>query len=164
MAVNVYMVFFFSANPRRFLDYWWAYCIICYGVPLIPALWLLLLRSEDGGRVYGDATVSRQIWPRNLPFIGNGVNLTILKIWCWIASDWKTLRILTYYLPIWVCIVLSICIYFAVGCYVFRLRNNLRNLSLSNPSHDAPARERESGEKVSLSLSCVTRPLPHDMV
>lgn len=76
------------------------------------------------------------------------MNLITPKIWCWIASDWKSLRILTYYLPIWVCIGLSIFIYFAVGCYVFRLRNNLRNLSLSNPSHDTAARERDSGEKV----------------
>lgn len=75
--------------------------------------------------------------------------LTVFKIWCWIDSDWKNLRILTYYLPIWICIALSICIYFAVGFYVFRQRNQLRNLSLSNPSHDATAGQRNSGEKVS---------------
>ncbi|RYP08633.1 hypothetical protein DL764_001761 [Monosporascus ibericus] len=124
MAVNVSMVFFFSANPKRFLDYWWAYWIVCYGVPLIPAVWLLLLRDGDNKRAYGNAT-----------------------IWCWIDSDWRSLRIFTYYVPIWVCIVLSSCIYVAVGCYVFKQRNQLRNLSLSNPAREPPAGQRDSGEK-----------------
>ncbi|RWA03948.1 hypothetical protein EKO27_g11157 [Xylaria grammica] len=78
MAVNVYMVFFFSANPNNFLRYWYAYFIVCYGIPFIPALWLLLVRDGNGDNVYGDAT-----------------------IWCWIDRDWSDLRIYTYYLPIW---------------------------------------------------------------
>ncbi|KAI1866464.1 hypothetical protein JX265_007765 [Neoarthrinium moseri] len=56
MAVNVYMVFFFAANPKSFLCYWWAYVIVCYGIPLIPSLWLLLVHDEQDGSVYGDAT------------------------------------------------------------------------------------------------------------
>ncbi|KAI0593261.1 hypothetical protein F4775DRAFT_520874 [Biscogniauxia sp. FL1348] len=123
MAVNVYMVFFFSANPKSFLRYWWAYFCVCYGIPFIPALWLLVVRGSDGQNVYGDAT-----------------------IWCWIDGDWSDLRIYTYYLPIWVCIVLSTCIYIAVGYHVFQRRNRLRNLSLSNPDrHQNTA--RDSGEK-----------------
>ncbi|KAI0486413.1 hypothetical protein F4859DRAFT_511401 [Xylaria cf. heliscus] len=123
MAVNVYMVFFFSANPNNFLRYWYAYFIVCYGIPFIPALWLLLVRDGSGDTVYGDAT-----------------------IWCWIDRDWSDLRIYTYYLPIWVCIVLSSFIYVAVGYYVFKQRNQLRNLSLSNPTCDPPE-TRDSGEK-----------------
>ncbi|TRX97693.1 hypothetical protein FHL15_001448 [Xylaria flabelliformis] len=123
MAVNVYMVFFFSANPNNFLRYWYAYFVVCYGIPFIPALWLLLVRDGPSDTVYGDAT-----------------------IWCWIDRDWSDLRIYTYYLPIWVCIVLSSFIYVAVGYYVFKQRNQLRNLSLSNPTHDPPE-TRDSGEK-----------------
>lgn len=58
MAVNVYMVFFFAANPKNFLNYWWAYFFVCYGIPFIPAMWLLLARGDDKGQVYGNATVS----------------------------------------------------------------------------------------------------------
>ena len=58
MAINVYLVFFFSANPKSFLQYWWAYCLMCYGIPFIPAIWLLLLQDERGP-VYGNATVSQ---------------------------------------------------------------------------------------------------------
>lgn len=57
MAVNVYMVFFFAANPNSFLGYWWAYFCICYGIPFIPAVWLLVARGEDRTQVYGNATV-----------------------------------------------------------------------------------------------------------
>ncbi|KAH9897452.1 hypothetical protein F4778DRAFT_793549 [Xylariomycetidae sp. FL2044] len=113
MAVNVYLVFFFSANPNSFLRYWWAYFLVCYGVPFAPSLWLLLNRGDDGQNVYGDAT-----------------------IWCWIDQDSSNLRIYTYYLPIWVCIALSTVIYVAVGYYVFQQRNQLRNLSLSNPRRE----------------------------
>ncbi|KAI1152184.1 hypothetical protein F4825DRAFT_462059 [Nemania diffusa] len=122
MAVNVYMVFFFSANPNSFLRYWYAYFIVCYGVPFVPALWLLLVRDVNG-RVYGNAT-----------------------IWCWIDKEWSDLRIYTYYVPIWVCIALSSFIYIAVGYYVFNQRNQLRNLSLSNPTREQPE-ARDSGEK-----------------
>ncbi|KAI1356300.1 hypothetical protein F5Y01DRAFT_309713 [Xylaria sp. FL0043] len=131
MAVNVYMVFFFAANPNNFLRYWYAYFIVCYGIPFIPALWLLLVRDRTGGNVYGDAT-----------------------IWCWIDRDWSDLRIYTYYLPIWVCIVLSAFIYVAVGYYVFQQRNQLRNLSLSNPRHDSPD-TRSSAEKDLFSNAAV---------
>ena len=144
MAVNVFMVFFFGANPKR-LSYWWAYCLVCYGVPMIPALWLLLHRADDGGRVYGNATVSIRTKPCDLRLSGSN---DVFKIWCWIDKDWRNLRIYTYYLPIWVCIAMSLCIYIAVGYYVFRQRNQLRNLSLSNPSRDTAAGPRDSGEKV----------------
>ncbi|KAI0385726.1 hypothetical protein F5Y04DRAFT_291177 [Hypomontagnella monticulosa] len=123
MAINVFMVFFFSANPKSFLRYWWAYCIVCYGIPTIPAIWLLFIHGDDGQGTYGDAT-----------------------IWCWIDKDWTNLRIFTYYLPIWCCCLLSACIYAAVGYHVFKQRNQLRNLSLSNPTQDSPT-TRDSGEK-----------------
>ncbi|KAI1435367.1 hypothetical protein GGR50DRAFT_694229 [Xylaria sp. CBS 124048] len=123
MAVNVYLVFFFSANPNNFLRYWYTYFIVCYGIPFIPALWLLVARDGAGKSVYGDAT-----------------------IWCWIGKGWSDLRIYTYYLPIWVCIILTSLIYIGVGYYVFKQRNQLRNLSVSSPRRDPPG-TRDSGEK-----------------
>ncbi|KAI1333207.1 hypothetical protein F5Y16DRAFT_407154 [Xylariaceae sp. FL0255] len=123
MAVNVFMVFFFSASPQSFLKYWYAYFLVCYGLPFIPALWLLIARNGDGSKVYGNAT-----------------------IWCWIDSKQSGLRIYTYYLPVWVCIALSTVVYISVGYYVFQQRNQLRNMSLSNPPCD-PQGTRDSGEK-----------------
>ncbi|KAI1259312.1 hypothetical protein F5Y18DRAFT_443603 [Xylariaceae sp. FL1019] len=140
MAVNVYMVFFFSANPQSFLQYWYIYVLVCYGVPFIPALWLLIIRDTAGHNVYGNAT-----------------------IWCWIDTEWKDLRIYTYYLPIWVCIALSTVIYFAVGYYVFKQRNQLRNISLTNPSRDA-AGNRDSGEKNLFTNAAVMGTIHHEVV
>ncbi|KAH6648623.1 hypothetical protein BKA67DRAFT_538645 [Truncatella angustata] len=104
MAVNVYMVFFFAVNPQSFLRYWWAYFIVCYGIPAIPSVCLLLIKETGIGPVYGNAT-----------------------IWCWIDTEWSGLRIWTYYLPIW--------------------RNQLRNLSLSDPHNRDRAGTRDSAEK-----------------
>ncbi|KAI0160239.1 hypothetical protein GGR57DRAFT_412839 [Xylariaceae sp. FL1272] len=140
MAVNVYMVFFFSANPQSFLRYWYCYFVVCYGVPFIPALWLLVVRDTAGHNVYGNAT-----------------------IWCWIDTEWKDLRIYTYYLPIWVCIALSTVIYFAVGYHVFKQRNELRNISLTNPSRDA-AGTRDSGEKNLFTNAAVMGTIHHEVV
>ncbi|KAF3762689.1 hypothetical protein M406DRAFT_341858 [Cryphonectria parasitica EP155] len=126
MAINVYMVFFMSCNPTTFRHYLWLYCIICYGLPAIPAFIFLFVRMPKG-LIYGDAV-----------------------LWCWIASQWNALRIYSYYLPIWICSVLSAVIYFAVGYHVFHQRNQLRNLSLSNQGKDAMREDsdlRDSAEK-----------------
>ncbi|KAB5551035.1 hypothetical protein GE09DRAFT_1222845 [Coniochaeta sp. 2T2.1] len=125
MAVNVWMVFFLAANPTSFRQYLWIYCLVCYGAPALPAVTLLLIRGDPRGPVYSNAT-----------------------LWCWIADSWNSLRIFTYYLPIWVCILLSTIIYFAVGYQVFHQRNQLRNLTLSNPAKDASCSDvRDSGER-----------------
>jgi hypothetical protein len=58
MAVNVYMVFFLAANPVSFRKYLWVYCIVCFGVPALPAIVLLVLRPRKNGPIYGNATVS----------------------------------------------------------------------------------------------------------
>lgn len=73
------------------------------------------------------------------------------QLWCWINSQWNALRIYSYYLPIWVCSVLSAVIYFAVGYHVFHQRNQLRNLSLSTQGKDLTGDStdvRDSAEKV----------------
>jgi hypothetical protein len=73
-----------------------------------------------------------------------------LQLWCWINDKYNQLRIFTYYLPIWTCIVLSAVIYGAVGYHVFRGRNQLRNLTLSNQARDVYAGALDSTEKVYL--------------
>ncbi|KAL6818476.1 putative G-protein coupled receptor protein [Trichoderma sp. SZMC 28013] len=107
MAINVFLVFYFHTNPDSFRKRWWIYCLICYGGPFVIALTLLLLRSPRG-RVYGGAT-----------------------IWCWVDKQWDFIRIYTYYMLIWICIVGSLLCYFLVGWHVFRMRNRLRSFSTS---------------------------------
>ncbi|AEO70653.1 uncharacterized protein THITE_2036222, partial [Thermothielavioides terrestris NRRL 8126] len=132
MAVNVYMVFFMSYPPNDLHKHLWLYCLICFGIPAIPAL-ICLFYAPNGQRIYGNAT-----------------------LWCWISDSYSQLRIFTYYLPIWACISLSAVIYVAVGYHVFRQRNQLRNLTLSNQAKDVYGTELSNAiEKV------CQRPLQH---
>ncbi|KAK5987951.1 hypothetical protein PT974_12087 [Cladobotryum mycophilum] len=108
MAINVLLVFYFHTSPDSFRKRWWIYCLICYGGPFVIALSLLLVRNPEHGLVYGGAT-----------------------IWCWVDREWDFIRIYTYYMLIWICIVGSILCYFLVGYHVFRTRNRLRSFSTS---------------------------------
>ncbi|EGO52009.1 hypothetical protein NEUTE1DRAFT_89881 [Neurospora tetrasperma FGSC 2508] len=130
MAINVFLVFFFALNPNAFRDYLWLYCLVCYGLPSVPAI-VLLAHSPATTRYYGNAT-----------------------LWCWIADTWNPLRIYTYYLPIWTCIFLSGLVYLAVGYQVFHQRNQLRNLTFSNQGKNYSGSEHiELGEKHSYGIS-----------
>jgi len=59
MAVNVYLVFFFNASPSTFRRYLWIYAIVCFGLPMVPAI--VCLVADNGESIYGDATVCPQI-------------------------------------------------------------------------------------------------------
>ncbi|KAK4044351.1 hypothetical protein C8A01DRAFT_31404 [Parachaetomium inaequale] len=132
MAVNVYMVFFMSYPPNNFHNHLWLYCLICFGIPALPAF-ICLLYAPNGKRIYGNAT-----------------------LWCWIDDSYNPLRIFTYYLPIWMCILLSTVIYVAVGYHVFHQRNQLRNLTLSNQARDIYDVELRDSEKEQHSYGTVT--------
>ncbi|OLN93208.1 Cyclic AMP receptor-like protein A 2 [Colletotrichum chlorophyti] len=130
MAVNVFLVFFANANPAAFRRYLWVYCLVCFGIPSIPAFLGLFLRPDGpNDYIYGDAT-----------------------LWCWINSKYSKLRIYTYYLPVWCCIFGSTIIYSAVGYHVFHHRNQLHNLTFSgqrkmnSKGHSYPG-GRDSTEK-----------------
>ncbi|KAK3395378.1 hypothetical protein B0T20DRAFT_33008 [Sordaria brevicollis] len=133
MAVNVFLVFFFALNPNAFRDYLWMYCLVCYGLPAIPAI-VLLAHSPSSTHYYGNAT-----------------------LWCWIADTWNPLRIYTYYLPIWTCIFISGLVYLAVGYQVFHQRNQLRNLTFSNQGKNCSGSDHrehiELGEKHTYGIS-----------
>jgi hypothetical protein len=56
MAINVYLVFFRRYDASRLKKLYWIYGLVCYGLPFIPAMVCLLLKSRKG-KIYGDATV-----------------------------------------------------------------------------------------------------------
>ncbi|KAH7275186.1 hypothetical protein FSOLCH5_006075 [Fusarium solani] len=130
MAFNVFLVFFFRTSPDAFRRWWWLYCLICYGGPFIIALSLLLVRSPGRGLVYGQAT-----------------------IWCWVNQDWENIRIYTYYMLIWVCIVGSLIFYFMVGYHVFHSRNQLKSFSASK-SREAGVYEQPRVDFLSVPQDC----------
>jgi len=58
MACNVYLTFFhkFNADQLRALE--WKYFLVCYGLPLVPAIVYLPIATQARGKIYGPATVS----------------------------------------------------------------------------------------------------------
>lgn len=78
MAVNVYLTFYwkFDARSLRRLEKY--YIMLCYGVPFVPAFVFIWTKSAEKGRMYGNAA-----------------------LWCWISGEWDTLRIYTFYGPVW---------------------------------------------------------------
>ncbi|KAL2161710.1 hypothetical protein VTH06DRAFT_8272 [Thermothelomyces fergusii] len=132
MAVNVFMVFFMAYPPNNLHKNLWIYCVICFGIPALPALICLVYRP-NGERIYGDATM-----------------------WCWINDKHNSLRIFTYYLPIWTCILLSSLIYVAVGYHVFHQRNQLRNLTLTDQAMDISGTELRESEKEQHNYGMIT--------
>ncbi|TVY34073.1 Cyclic AMP receptor-like protein A [Lachnellula subtilissima] len=110
MACNVYLTFYhqFGAYQLRRLEKW--YFLFCYGIPLIPAAVYLVVRTEENGRMYGNAT-----------------------LWCWVATKWDKFRIALFYAPVWAVIILTICIYIRAGRDIWIKRQELRNFPTTDP-------------------------------
>lgn len=65
-----------------------------------------------------------------------------LQIWCWVDREWDDIRIYTYYMLIWVCILGSLIFYTMVGYHVFHSRNRLQSFS-TNKSRDREATQND---------------------
>jgi hypothetical protein len=63
------------------------------------------------------------------------------------------LRIYTYYIPIWICILLSFIIYVAVGYHVFHQRNQLRNMTFSQTASGQDGKPVSRSENNDLDLA-----------
>jgi hypothetical protein len=57
MALNIYLAFYkgYTAVDLKRLE--WKYFLACYGMPLIPSITLLCIKTKAGGRIYGPAEV-----------------------------------------------------------------------------------------------------------
>ncbi|KAL7911730.1 putative G-protein coupled receptor protein [Trichoderma velutinum] len=133
MAFNVFLVFFYNANPATFRKRIWIYCIVCFGGPLVPAVVLVSIHDDAKGPVFGNAA-----------------------LWCWVDSNWSLVRLYAYYIPIWICIFGSIVIYVAVGYHVFRNRNRLRNFAVHIPTRTKRVESggaSEAGDSTEVSLT-----------
>ncbi|KAM9881206.1 G-protein coupled receptor [Verticillium dahliae] len=110
MAVNVYLTFYYKFDAERLRRMEIPYMICCYGIPLIPAMTYIFVRNDNGDRVYGNAT-----------------------LWCWVTRQWEIWRILTFYGPVWLVILITFFIYIRTGGDIYRKRKQLQDFS----SHDA---------------------------
>ncbi|KAH9211029.1 hypothetical protein DL95DRAFT_512152 [Leptodontidium sp. 2 PMI_412] len=106
MAINVYLALFHHYDAASLMKLNRIYLIVCYGLPFVPAFVCLFISSKHRGKIYGDAT-----------------------LWCWISTEWGTLRITTFYGPIWIAMLTTIIIYILVGNMIFKKHRELRSLS-----------------------------------
>ncbi|KAF5667123.1 G-protein coupled receptor [Fusarium heterosporum] len=102
MAINVYLAFYHRFDAKRLRKMEIPYLVGCYGIPFIPAFIFIFVRNGDGVRVYGSAVQ-----------------------WCWINQAWDTLRIATFYGPIWIVIAITLAIYIRSGGTIYRKRQQL---------------------------------------
>lgn len=102
LALNVLLTVRTSRNAHQLKK------IDSYGIcfafvaPFIPALVFLCWRP-DGRTVYGDAT-----------------------LWCWIAREKDILRLVEFYVPVWVMILLSLCLFALSGKQILQVRKKLK--------------------------------------
>ncbi|KIW16333.1 hypothetical protein PV08_06384 [Exophiala spinifera] len=122
LAFNVFLTVRTSRNANRLktIDFYG----ICFAfvAPAIPAFVFLCWRP-DGKTVYGDAT-----------------------LWCWIAREKDILRLVEFYIPVWVMIFTSICLFALSGKQILQVRKKLKIASCKFDSREAvcspEARER----------------------
>ncbi|KAI1098242.1 family A G protein-coupled receptor-like protein [Jackrogersella minutella] len=113
MAFNVYLTFYHKFDAARLRSMEIYYLILCYGIPFIPALTYVFIKTQSSGRMYGNAT-----------------------LWCWVSSEYDIFRIATFYGPVWVVILLTMFIYIRTGGEIYRKRKQLRNFGASSSAHD----------------------------
>lgn len=78
MAINVHFAFVRGVGAAKLRTYDCYYLLLCYGLPFLPALAFCFIKSEQGGRMYGDATT-----------------------WCWIRDTHNQWRFIAFYGPVW---------------------------------------------------------------
>ena len=78
MAVNVYLTFYYKFDAQKLRKMEVPYLLLCYGIPFTVALTFIFIKTEDKGRMYGNAI-----------------------LWCWVSPEWDIFRIATFYGPVW---------------------------------------------------------------
>ncbi|KFZ17131.1 hypothetical protein V502_04740 [Pseudogymnoascus sp. VKM F-4520 (FW-2644)] len=116
MAFNVYLAVFQRYSATQLQQQEWKYLLVCYGIPFIPAIVFVFVRTEARGSVFGSAT-----------------------LWCWITAKWNVLRIAFVIVPIWVVLAITMSIYAVVGRVVYQNHRQSRSISNFNLSsaHDS---------------------------
>ncbi|KAI0006946.1 hypothetical protein F4779DRAFT_594368 [Xylariaceae sp. FL0662B] len=140
MAVNVYLTFYFKfdAIKLRKMEVW--YILTCYGVPFVPAITYVFLYKEGAGRFYGDAT-----------------------LWCWVSSGWDAFRIITFYGPVAVSILVTFFIYIRAGRDIYNKRKQLRTFGASSSGHGSEPLTMDDPQSVKTTEVKVTSEAAEEM-
>jgi len=126
MACNVYLTLFRRYDTSQLRKLEWKYCIVCYGLPFVPAFVYLFIETEARGKIYGPLIVSLvQIAACLIAFF----TYFDYQQWCWVRSEWAALRIAIVFGPVWCLIVLSAAIYISAGREILKSRRQLNSFA-----------------------------------
>ncbi|KAL4922101.1 hypothetical protein BDW62DRAFT_207869 [Aspergillus aurantiobrunneus] len=133
MTVDVVLVVFYRYEPEKLRKLEKIYFAIITTLTFIPALVFLFIRSADRGPLYGSVT-----------------------FWCSISPNWVLFRIIFYYAPIWLAILLVFVLYIIIGYEIFKLRHELMLTrtdcfalsSTASPSNESVPRTHQNDTKV----------------
>ncbi|KAK4867780.1 hypothetical protein LT330_006667 [Penicillium expansum] len=110
MALDTYLVVFYHFDTQSLRKLELKYIGIITALSFIPAFVFLFVRDHKGP-IYGDET-----------------------IWCSVSRNWMLLRIIFYYAPVWLVIVIVLILYCLIGIEITRVRDEFK---LSNDDHIA---------------------------
>ncbi|OQE25915.1 hypothetical protein PENFLA_c008G05180 [Penicillium flavigenum] len=111
MALDTYLVVFHHFDTQSLRKLELKYIGVISTLSFIPAFVFLFIRGREKGPIYGDET-----------------------IWCSIARSWMILRIIFYYAPVWLIIVIVLILYCLIGIEITRVRDEFK---LSDDDHIA---------------------------
>ncbi|KAG9239291.1 putative cyclic AMP receptor-like protein A [Amylocarpus encephaloides] len=109
MACNVWLTFYRKYDKTQLRNLEKYYIILCYGIPLIPAIAFLFVQTAGKGHMYGNAT-----------------------LWCWISTSYDAFRIGLFYGLVWFAIILTMIIYLRAGKDIWAKRKQLRNFAVTS--------------------------------
>ncbi|KAL2859179.1 hypothetical protein BJX68DRAFT_261627 [Aspergillus pseudodeflectus] len=102
MTWDVVLVVFYHYEPERLRRLEKKYLVVITTLTFIPALVFLFVRDSDKGPIYGSVV-----------------------FWCSISPNWVLFRIIFYYAPIWIIIMVVFILYIYIGHEIFQLRHEL---------------------------------------
>ncbi|KAI2727161.1 hypothetical protein CBS147309_3503 [Penicillium roqueforti] len=111
MALDTYLVVFYHFDTLSLRKLEVKYISVITALSFIPAFVFLFIRGHEKGPIYGDET-----------------------IWCSVARSWMILRIIFYYAPVWLIIVIVLILYSLIGIEITRVRDEFK---LSEDDHIA---------------------------
>ncbi|KAF7929980.1 uncharacterized protein EAE97_009577 [Botrytis byssoidea] len=129
MACNVMCAFFFHFDvvELRQLEKW--YILLCYGLPFIPAFVFFFVHTKNRGYMYGSAVS-----------------------WCWIKTKWGLWRLWSFYVPVWITILITIMIYTFAGKKIFDKRRELMRANERISPDNLPKARREKSRSSQTEL------------
>ncbi|KXG46440.1 uncharacterized protein PGRI_052960 [Penicillium griseofulvum] len=103
MAWDTYLVVFYHFDTQALRKLEVKYIGAITILSFIPAFVFLFIHTQEKGPIYGD-----QI------------------IWCSISRSWMLLRIIFYYAPVWLIIVIVLILYCLIGIEITRVRDEFK--------------------------------------